>query len=188
MNQTKKMNKTLKTILRFVLLIICGAVFGMNIYLANANKLVGNKMPMPFGYGAAVVLSGSMEPTYSVDDLIIVKEQADYVLDDIVVYQDGGILVVHRIVDIDEEQVITKGDANNTTDEPIEVSVIKGKVLFAVPSVGPLVEFLKSPIGTIIVVALAILLVEIPRRREQKQDDEERQKIIDEIRKLKDQE
>lgn len=182
------MNKKLKNVLRFVLLVICGAVFGMNIYLANANSLVGNKMPMPFGYGAAVVLSGSMEPTFSTGDLIVVKEQKDYAVDDIVVYQEANILVVHRIVDINEDEVITKGDANNAEDAPIQAASIKGKVLVAIPGVGTVVNFVKSPIGTILVVAAAVALIEVPRRREKEKDDEERQKLIDEIRRLKDQE
>ena len=94
MNQKRKSNKKWKNILRFILLAICGAVFGVNIYLANAKTLVGNQLPMPFGYGAAVVLSGSMEPTFSTGDLIVVKEQNDYILDDIVVYQEASFLVV----------------------------------------------------------------------------------------------
>ena len=178
----------IKNILRFVLLIICGAVFGMNIYSANANSLVGNKMPMPFGYGSAVVLSGSMEPTFSTGDLIVVKEADDYQVDDIVVYQEGSILVVHKIIQRDGNMITTKGDANNAADEPIDISLVKGKVIFAIPVVGTVVEFLKSPVGTILIIVAAIALVEVPRRREKDKDDEERQKIIDEIRRLKDEE
>ena len=94
-------------------------------------------------------------------------------------------LVVHRIIDIDGEMVTTQGDANDGADEPIEVSLIKGKVVFCVPNVGVLIDFLKTPIGTFIIIALAILLVEIPRRREKRSDDEERTKLIEEIKKLK---
>lgn len=184
----KKPNKTWKKILRYILLIVCGAVFGINIYLANANSLVGNQMPMPFGCGAAVVLSGSMEPTYSVDDLIIVREAESYEVGDIIVYQSGGALIVHRIVLIEGEMITTKGDANNTSDQPIEASAVKGKVAICIPKIGILVDFLKSPIGTIMVLAAAIALMEIPRRREKKQDEEERQKIMDEIRRLKENE
>ena len=169
-----------------MVLVLCGAVFGINIYNANANSLVGNKMPMPFGYGSAVVLTGSMEPTISAGDLIVVKEADSYQVDDIVVYQEGNILVVHRIIEIEGETVVTKGDANNVADHAIELSMIKGKLFFVIPSVGPVVDFIKSPIGTVLIIAVAIALVEIPRRREQQQDDEERQKIIDEIRRLKD--
>ena len=67
-----------------MLLVVLGAIIGINAYLANANNLVGNKLPLPFGYGAAVVLSGSMEPAFSKGDLIIVKETDEFDLNDIV--------------------------------------------------------------------------------------------------------
>ena len=101
---------------RHILLVICGLLLGINIYLVNANNLLGNKMPMPFGYGAAVVLSGSMEPTFSKDDLILVKKTDNIAIGDIVVYQSNNSLVVHRVVSIDDDVVITKGDANNIED------------------------------------------------------------------------
>ena len=65
-------------------------MIGFNVYLANAYGLVGNQLPMPFGYGAAVVLSGSMEPEFSEGDLILIKETKDYLKKfkiNLVVYQ-----------------------------------------------------------------------------------------------------
>lgn len=183
----KKKNKTISNIIRVVVLVICGAVLGLNIYSFNANSLVGNKLPMPFGYGAAVVLSGSMEPELSVGDLIIVSKEKEYQVNDVVVFQDTSMLVVHRIVAIEGNLVTTKGDANNVEDAPIEKSAIKGKVIGCVPGIGTLVNFIKTPAGTICIVLLALILIEVPRRRELKRDDEERQKIIEEIQRMKDQ-
>lgn len=174
-----------KNLIRVSLLILCGAILGFNIYSANANSLVGDKLPMPFGYGAAVVLSGSMEPELSKGDLIIVKETNSYNCEDIVVFQDGNSLVVHRIIEKTDEEVVTKGDANNTDDGAIEISRIKGEVVFYIPYIGTVIEFIKSPIGTIIIIALAILLLELPRSKERKKDTDEIEKIKAEIRKLK---
>ncbi len=181
----KKNKKKFPPALRLLLLVVCGAVLGVNVYLANAKSLVGNQMPMPFGYGASVVLSGSMEPEFSKGDLIVVAESDSYGLDDIVVFQDGGSLVVHRIIDFDGEKLITKGDANNVADEPIEASAVKGKVLFHIDKLGTVVSFFKTPAGTILIIAAAIALVEIPRRREKEADDAEKQKILEEIKRLR---
>lgn len=181
----KKNKKKFPPALRLVLLVICGAVLGVNVYLANAKSLVGNQMPMPFGYGASVVLSGSMEPEFSKGDLIIVGEADSYQKRDIVVFQDGASLVVHRIIEIDGEKIITQGDANNVPDEPIESSVIKGKVLFHIDKLGTIVSFFKTPVGTVLLIVAAIALVEIPRRREKEADDEEKQKILEEIKRLR---
>lgn len=174
-----------KGVFRTAILVLCGLVVGFNIYTANANNLVGEQLPMPFGYGAAVVLSGSMEPELSAGDLIIVKEETDYQTRDIVVFQDGRSLVVHRIVGMDEETFTTKGDANNVEDSPVNRNLVKGKVIFWIPVVGHMVNLIKTPVGTLLVVILAIALVEIARRREMERDEIERQKIIEEIERLK---
>lgn len=177
-----------KSIIRIILLVLCGLILGLNIYSFNANSLVGNKMPMPFGYGAAVVLSGSMEPELSTGDLIVVKEleSYEYYINDIVVFQDSASLIVHRIVAKDAKKLVTKGDANDASDDPIDVSAVKGKVIFKIPFVGNIINFLKTPVGTALIIIAAVLLLEIPRRREKKQAADERQKIIEEIQKLKD--
>lgn len=175
-----------KTILRRVLLIICGTVLGINVYLANAKSLLGNQLPMPFGFGSAIVLSGSMEPTFSTGDLIIVRECETVAVGDIVVFQDGSSLVVHRVIALDGGSVTTQGDANNVPDDPIDLSSVKGTVLFWIPHGGSVASVIKSPIGTICLIAAAIALIEIPHLKEKEKDDEERQKLIDEIRRLKD--
>ena len=82
--------------MRLLLLILCGLVIGVNMYLANANSLVGNQLPMPFGYGAAVVLSGSMEPEFSEGDLIFVKETESYKQNDIVVATPASVSGSHN--------------------------------------------------------------------------------------------
>ena len=187
MRQFTKPKFNLKSTFRLLLLILCGLILGVNVYLANANSLLGNQFPTPFGYGAAVVLSGSMEPELSMGDLIIVCESETYKENDVVVFQDRGILVVHRIIAVDGDTFVTRGDANNVADEPINISAIKGKVLFWIPFVGNIVSLIKTPIGTICIIAVAILLIEIPLRNEKKKGDKEKQKIIDEINRLKEQ-
>ena len=51
-----KSKKKQRSILRRILLIIIGLILGVYVYLANAKGIVGNKLPMPFGYGMANVL------------------------------------------------------------------------------------------------------------------------------------
>lgn len=180
-----KCKRKFPPILRTVFLIVVSAVLGVNVYHWNARSLTGNVLPMPFGYGAAVVLSGSMEPTIMTDDLIIVREEADYEVGDVVVYQNGKLLVVHRIVAMDGETVTTRGDANNVDDGAIELSQIKGKVIAHIPRVGTVVRLLKTPTATLMLIIAAVLSVELPYRKEKEQKDEEVERIKEEIRKLK---
>ena len=150
--------KTVKMILRIVALSLVGIFLGFNIYLWNAQSLTGNAMPMPFGFGAAIVLSGSMEPTLSVDDLIFVKAQDGYAVGDVVVFQNGGALVVHRLMQIDGDMVITQGDANDSPDAEMEMTRIRGVVVGSVKNAGDIVRLMKSPVVSIGLLAAAVFL------------------------------
>lgn len=169
---------------RRLLLIIAGLVLGINVYHWNAKALAGNAFPMPFGVGTAVVMSGSMEPALSVNDLVFVREAEDYEIGDIVVYQSGNSLVIHRIMDIQDETVILKGDANNVADEPISEIYVKGRLFFALPYVGGLMRVIKSLPGTIVLLGAAIFLLERSWRKEKNKDAETMDAIKAEIRAL----
>jgi signal peptidase I len=103
---------------------------------------------------------------------------------DVVVYQSGRTPVVHRIIAMYEENVITQGDANNTADEPFGVQLIKGKVVTVVPLVGHLIWALKTPIGTASLVIAALLLMELSFRSERKAKAAQQEKLKAEIRQL----
>ena len=178
-------NKYVSATLRLAFLLLIGLILGVNIYSWNARRLTGNALPMPFGVGAAVVLSGSMEPSISVDDLIVVREAEAYEVGDVVVYQTGRVPVVHRIVAMDGETVTTRGDANNAEDAPIELSQIKGTVIAAIPYVGTAVRLLKTPAVTVLLIIAAVLTVELPYVKEKEQKQEELDRIKEEIRRLK---
>lgn len=75
-----------------------------------------NKAMKFFGNYISVVISGSMEPTIMTDDLIFYKEKDTYEIDDIIVFQFDGSLIVHRIIEDHEDGYVTKGDNNNTDD------------------------------------------------------------------------
>lgn len=180
------MKKIFFNIAKFSLLILACILFGFSLYTCNSVKTSGDKLLMPFGYGAAVVISGSMEPTINIDDLIIIKTFDKYIDDDIVVFYMDGVLVVHRIVSIDYENglVITKGDANNTEDEPIEISSIKGKVISVKRNVGWFIDFVRSPIVVVTVIICAFLLMEYSFRKEKEEKKNKIEEIKEEIRKL----
>lgn len=178
-------SKKILNLIRIISLIALAIIIGLNIYMWNANKILGDAMPMPSGFGAAVILSGSMEPALSIDDLIIVKKCDDYDIGDIIVYQRNYELIVHRIVEIDGNNVITKGDANNIYDKAIDISSIKGRVILTIPVVGKLIEFIKSPIGIIITISLSVFLYIYSNKKEKKIYDIEIIEIEEEIEKFR---
>ena len=175
-----KKNFRKKTVFRYLVFSFIGIVLGLFVYAQNAQGILRDKMPMPFGYGMSVVLSGSMEDRLSVDDLVMIKATDTYQVDDIVLYQEGDSLVIHRIIDIDGDTVTTKGDANNVADEPINKSQIKGVLVYDIAGLGAVVNFLKQPVSVFILLAAALLLTELSYRKEKDKDTEE----LDEIKKM----
>lgn len=170
---------------RRVVLVLLGLVLGVCAYAANARAVAGNQLPMPFGYGLAEVLSGSMEPTFSKGTLLVVRQAQDVAPGDVVVYQDGRELVVHRVVSVQGDVVVTQGDANNVADRPFDKSQIKGVVVGWAPWLGYVVDALRTPLGIVAVVACALALVELSFRRQQAADSDELERIKQEIRVLK---
>ena len=164
-----KTNKIIQNVVRVLLLFVISLIIGITVYSFNVKSLKGDQMPMPFKIGISVVLTGSMEPTISVNDLIIVKETNDYEVGDIVVFQDHSSLVVHKIIRIDGEEIVTKGDANDTEDAPISVKQIKGEVVSIIPVLGLIVKFIKSPIGIVLILAGAIVLLRLSYKKEKEE-------------------
>lgn len=170
---------------RAVSFVIVSFVLGLTVYAWNVKTLTGDKMPMPLGFGVGVVRSGSMEPELSVDDLVFVCKSDSYQVGDTVVFQERAILVVHKIVAIEGESAVTQGTANNTPDEPIELSRIKGKVVFHIGWAGKLVDFLSLPIVTIGFLGLSVWLLVRSYRNDGKEASAEEKAIRAEIEKLK---
>ena len=180
-----KNRRTGRLIYRIVLIVLLSVFLGGSVYSLNARRVMRNALPMPFGVGVSVVLSGSMEPTLSVNDLVIVRAAESYAEGDVVVYQSGSSLVIHRIVRVEDEYVVTKGDANNTEDDPVSLSAVKGRMAFAIPFLGLPVRLLQSTLGSFLVIVLIAALVSLSWRKERAEDDKKLDDIKEEIRRLK---
>lgn len=174
-----------QTLLRLPLFLVIALTIGLSVYSANARKLLGNEMPMPFGYGISVVLSGSMEPAVSVDDLVVIKAGNDYGVGDVVAYNDGYAMVLHRLVELDEESAVTKGDANNVADEPIKREAIAGKMVAKWDGGGRIVGVVQSPAGIISILSVAVVLLVLSYRKESEEGNRELEAIRKEIELLK---
>lgn len=82
-----------------------------------------------------------MHPEMEVKDITIVKilneEQKNSLeVNDIVVFKEAKGMITHRIVKIEGEYITTKGDANNTNDDPIKKQDVVGEVVNIIPKIG----------------------------------------------------
>lgn len=183
----KNRKMSIKRVLRMVLLVLISLFLGGSLYAWNAETLVGNAMPMPLGWGVSVVLSGSMEPNLHVNDMVLVVHQDSYAVGDIVVYQEGRSLVIHRVVSVSGDTLTTKGDANDIPDTPVALSAVKGKAITQIPLFGGMLRFLKTPVGFLLMGVLAVILFEVPYYRERKKAAKSQKALRQEIERLKSQ-
>ncbi len=129
------------------------------------------------GWNLYVVQSDSMTPTFAARDLIITMPVEQVHVGDIVTFQHGNELVTHRVVAIEDERIITKGDANDTVDvQPVTFSHVEGAYLLKVPYAGYVTEFIATKRGWFLAIVLpaAILVLLLVREivREALKDDE----------------
>lgn len=118
------------------------------------------------GLNVYTVISGSMEPTYSVGDLIYVKKvapQSIQVGDPITfVLNEDLVVATHRVVAIDatNQRFTTKGDANEVEDAaPVHFNNLIGKPVFAIPLLGYVSNWVQNPPGIYIAVGGGIALL-----------------------------
>lgn len=184
-SKTEKKRPVWRTVYRILILLLISLIIGSAVYSFNAKRVLHDQMPMPLGIGVSYVLSPSMEPTLHVNDLVVVRASDSYAVGDIVIYQEANLLIIHRIIQIDGDTLITKGDHNNTEDTPIQLSSVKGKLVFSVPYAGAAVRLLQTTLAKILLILLAAFLLKLSWRKEKRKDDEELDQIKAEIRKLK---
>lgn len=179
------MGKTVARLIRRLLLALGGLILGLSVYMAVARGILREPLPMPFGFGTAVVLSGSMEPALHVDDLLIVRQTRDIAAGDIVVFQEGTALVVHRVVLADGSTVVTRGDANNVNDAPISLNAVKGVVIKRIPGAGAWLRTLRTPAGMLVAALLVLLLPELTYKLGRKGDKKRIEAMKAEVRWLR---
>ena len=123
-------------------------------------------LPRIFGIEIYGILTGSMDPACPTGSLVYVKSVNPESLQekDIVTFQKGNLVITHRVVknDVQKEELITKGDANNANDiQPVAYKQIKGKVALTVPLLGYLALRLNSAACIsvcVIILALGLML------------------------------
>lgn len=149
--------------LRIVITVLLCVLILANIWLLAARFIFHEDLPKLFGYSQAIVVSGSMEPTFSAGDMIIFREEEGCGVGDVVIFRQDGVFVTHRIVAETEGGFITRGDANNTEDsETLDPTQIEGVLTAIVPGVGGVLSFLRTPLGILILILTGILLIEGP--------------------------
>ena len=120
-------------------------------------------------FDAYVIVSPSMVPTINVQDAIIIQrtDSDDLKQGDIISYMGrdpyySGKVITHRIIGIEEAEdgrllYRTKGDNNNVADATlVDEDDVYGKVLFRIPYLGYIRQFLSTYFGWILCIGLPL--------------------------------
>ena len=177
--------KVVKKIFRWIFDIILFIILAIALIMAYNHVQVnirGNTYTTMLGYSAFEVATGSMSNTIEIGDVILVKliEPNEPVSEnEIVVFTQDTKLVTHRIIKINGDQIITKGDANNTQDDPISRGQIIGKVVKIIPDVKMWKEIILTP-KVLIPTSISILLLWIFFSYDKEKDVKKTKKVIEE--------
>lgn len=125
-------------------------------------------IPKLFGYRTFYITNGSMSPTIQKGSMVLEKsvEFNEISQGDIVTFRNdsGTEYFTHRVISIDKsnEMFKTKGDANEEPD-PSEINYYfaVGKVDFAVPLVGYVLQLISSTAGKIGIACVYIAWIAI---------------------------
>lgn len=177
--------KVVKKIFRWIFDIILFIILAIALIMAYNHVQVnirGNTYTTMLGYSAFEVATGSMSNTIEIGDVILVKliEPNEPVSEnEIVVFTQDTTLVTHRIIKINGDKIITKGDANNTQDDPISRGQIIGKVVKIIPDVKMWKEIILTP-KVLIPTSISILLLWIFFSYDKEKDVKKTKKVIEE--------
>ena len=83
-------------------------------------------------YPIAAITSSSMWPALKQGDIVLIKGVSDkneIALGEIVVYENEKGFTIHRVVQLNDNTLVTKGDANNVEDQPVTYDKLVGKTV-----------------------------------------------------------
>lgn len=120
----------------------------------------------PFGIRTAIVLTGSMEPSLKINDFVIMRKTKSIKVNDIISYKLNNSEILHRVIRINNNEIVTKGDANNKEDNPISINQVTGVYVGKIKYLGSIITFITKPIIFSTIITLLAVILFIPVKKE----------------------
>lgn len=171
--------KKLKNLLKWFSTLFLVLLVTLCIYTFIVTDLLKKDYVNVFGYTYFVVATGSMSGTIEVDDIVFVRLTSDVKPNDIITYKSkDGDIITHRLITKNGNKYVTKGDVNNTQDEPIEKKQIIGKVSSIVSP-----SFILKSIAIFLIVFIFLALVNFDTiiKKHIVDDNKNKKKLPDDI-------
>lgn len=176
---TKKDNlklifKYISTIISWTFFVLLSIIGILLIYYFISSRLYATKgEKYEPAFSVYTIVSGSMEPTIKVYDVIIntkVDSKKDIKINDVITFTStnattAGMTITHRVIgikELDDKSLcyVTRGD-NNTSEDPscVASNNVIGKVSAVIPQLGRIQFFLASKFGWLCLIVLPALYI-----------------------------
>ncbi len=152
----KRVIKVIGKILSDILIVVLVLFLFLAIYNYINIKVLKKDYTNFIGYTYFDIVTGSMEDEIQIDDFVFVKITKDVKVNDIISFRSDDVIVTHRVIEIDENKIVTKGDANNTYDNPIRKDDVIGKVVFVGRGFGIFSKVILSPM---VLISLCVTII-----------------------------
>ncbi len=146
--------RVLKKIGKYSIYTVLTVLITLCIYILITTGILKEDYANIFGYTYFQVKTGSMSKTIEKKDLVIIKLTDKYKVNDIITFQDGNSFITHRLISINDNNLITRGDVNNTEDEPIKKDQVIGKVVLIIST-----SFIIKIMGILIILFIILTLI-----------------------------
>lgn len=156
---------------------------GLTVAVAASLGILAGTLPSLLGYDSFVIRGGSMAPSIPDGSIAVAARTPVEELraGDVITFRpsrEASGFVTHRIVKVRAEETIegvtvtTMGDANETVD-PVDAQLTGAvpRMIFFVPLVGRLLEFLRSPAGTVVSMVAPLGLIAFSGMRRSRPDE-----------------
>lgn len=158
--KNNKIIETINKILLNVLLVFAVLVFMLAIYSLIQVRWIRKSYSHFAGFIALVEKTESMQKEIYPDELLIIRVGNYNIKEgDIISYYKGNEVITHRVIQVFDDGVITKGDNAENIDDKISNEMILGKIVFNVRATRFIKNVLFNPKVLILLIITLILLI-----------------------------
>lgn len=177
-NKRKENVKIAKKVIEIIAIILIYNI--ILIALSSANKI---SVVNILGYKSYIIKTNSMEPTISINDVVITKKVKKEKIKkgDVITFLQDGEVITHRITQIEDNgNYTTKGDNNNIEDTfKITYENIEGKHILTIPYLGKIVQALDNKIVFLIITLIILIFMFITILNQEKRENRREKKKIE---------
>lgn len=177
-NKRKENVKIAKKVIEIIAIILIYNI--ILIALSSANKI---SVVNILGYKSYIIKTNSMEPTISINDVVITKKVKKEKIKkgDVITFLQDGEVITHRITQIEDNgNYTTKGDNNNIEDTfKITYENIEGKHILTIPYLGKIVQVLDNKIVFLIITLIILIFMFITILNQEKRENRREKKKIE---------